>query len=133
MSGLINLISEFSSSLFILPILVLMNVIITIIIYFINNRKILKYLPSIIIGLVSILVGIYSIAIFTSPMGLNTAWIAIFLMTTAVVGIATGFIIDLFISIRSNLGLNNEIVKESISKQKQFKARRRRDKDNLND
>lgn len=133
MSGLINLISEFSSSLFILPILVLMNVIITIIIYFINNRKILKYLPSIIIGVVSILVGIYSIAIFTSPMGLNTAWIAIFLMTTTIVGIATGFIIDLFISIRSNLGLNNEIVKESISKQKQFKARRRRDKDNLND
>lgn len=133
MSGLINLISEFSSSLFILPILVLMNVIITIIIYFINDKKVLKYLPSIIIGVISILIGIYSIIIFTTPRGLNTSWIAIFLMTTAIVGIVTGFIIDLFVSLRRDLGINKGNVKVNTRKNKTFKAKRRREKENLND
>ena len=57
MSGLINLISEYSSRLAILPILALMNVIITIIIHYINSKKILKYLPSLIIGVAALIIG----------------------------------------------------------------------------
>ena len=102
MSGIINLISEYSSRLAILPILALMNVIITVIIHFINKRKILKFLPSIIIGIVALIIGIYSISIFNSPRGLNTAWISVFLASAALVGICVGFIIDLIISIRKN-------------------------------
>lgn len=132
MSGLINLISEYSSRLAILPILVLMNVIITIIIHFINKKKILKFLPSLIIGIAALVVGIYSITIFNTPMGLNTAWIAVFLGSAALVGICVGFIIDFLMSIRKNMGLagdnsTSDRIKYSAT-DKNFKAKRKRKK-----
>ena len=134
MSGIINLISEYSSRLAILPILALMNVIITVIIHFINKRKILKFLPSIIIGIVALIIGIYSISIFNSPMGLNTAWIAVFLASAALVGICVGFIIDLITSIRKNMGREVDIKEkanlEQASSKKTFKAKSRRTKGN---
>lgn len=136
MSGLINLISEYSSRLAILPILVLMNVIITVIIHFINSKKILKFLPSLIIGIVALIVGIYSIAIFNSPLGLNTAWIAVFLASTALVGICVGFIIDLILSIRKNMGYEQKVnnkVQPHINNKKTFKAKRKRTKENENE
>lgn len=133
MSGLINLISEYSSRLSILPILVLMNAIITIIIHFINRKKILKFLPSLIIGIAALVVGIYSITIFNTPMGLNTAWIAVFLGSAALVGVCVGFIIDLIISIKRNMGFNeeksaNNHVKKYLNEDKAFKAKRKRKK-----
>ena len=134
MSGIINLISEYSSRLAILPILALMNVIITVIIHFINKRKILKFLPSIIIGIVALIIGIYSISIFNSPMGLNTAWISVFLASAALVGICVGFIIDLITSIRKNMGREVDIREkanhEQAGSKKTFKAKRRRTKGN---
>ena len=69
----------------------------------------------------SILIWIYSIIIFTTPRGLNTSWIAIFLLTTAIVGIVTGFIIDLFLSLRRDLGINKGNVKINTRKNKTFK------------
>ena len=136
MSGLINLISEYSSRLAILPILVLMNVIITVIIHFINSKKILKFLPSLIIGIVALIVGIYSITIFNSPLGLNTAWIAVFLASTALVGICVGFIIDLILSIRKNMGYEQKVNNKAqphINNNKTFKAKRKRTKENENE
>ena len=134
MSGILNLISEYYSRLAILLILALMNVIITVIIHFINKRKILKFLPSIIIGIVALIIGIYSISIFNSPMGLNTAWIAVFLASAALVGICVGFIIDLITSIRKNMGREVDIKEktnhEQASSKKTFKAKRRRTKGN---
>lgn len=132
MSGLINLISEYSSRLAILPILAFMNVVITVIVHFVNNRKIIKFIPSFIIGIVAVLIGIYSITIFHTPMGLNTAWIAVFLGATALVGICVCFIIDLIFSIKKNMGL--EISKKEfkfankLNSEKTFKAKRKRKK-----
>ena len=125
MTGLINLISEYSSRLAILPILVVMNIIITVIIHFINNKKILKYLPSIIIGLASLVIGLYSVSIFSSPRGLNTAWIAVFLASSALVGIFTGLIIDLLIS----LGKNLDYERKTTNKKTNFRAKRKRNKE----
>ncbi|WP_296113613.1 hypothetical protein [uncultured Anaerococcus sp.] len=132
MSGLINLIGEYSSRLMILPILALMNVIITVIIHFINNKKIIKFVPSLIIGIVALIIGLYSISIFNTPMGLNIAWIALFLATTSLVGICVCFIIDLYNSIKKNMGteeINNVREKElETIEQTNFKARRKRNK-----
>ncbi len=125
MTGLINLISEYSSRLAILPILAVMNIIITVIIHFINNKKIIKYIPSIIIGLGAIVIGIYSISFFTSPRGLNTAWIAVFLATSALVGIFTGIIIDLIVSLGKNLNYE----RKTTNKKTYFKAKRKRNKE----
>lgn len=137
MSGLINLLSEYSSRLAILPILALMNVILTVIIHFINSKKILKFLPSLIIGAVALAIGVYSITIFNRPMGLNMAWIAVFLGSTSLVGICSCFIIDLLVSIRTYMGFEP---KSSVNKpinhrsfQKTFKAKRKRAKDEKND
>lgn len=133
MSGLINLISEYSSRLAILPILAIMSAIITVIIHYINNsRKILKFLPSLIIGIFALLIGIYAITKFNTPMGLNMAWIAVFLASSALVGICVGFIIDLIVSIKRTTG--NEIKQEKNklgtykNGQKTFKAQRKRKK-----
>lgn len=137
MSGLINLISEYSARLAILPILAFMNVIITVIIHFINSKKILKFLPSFILGVVALVIGIYSITIFHTPMGLNTAWIAVFLATAALVGICVCFIIDLIYSIRKNMGIEeNKAESDHYKKfrsQKNFKAKRKRKKGNNNE
>lgn len=136
MSGLINLISEYSSRLAILPILALMNVIITIIIHYINSKKILKYLPSLIIGVAALIIGFYSISIFNTPMGLNTSWIAIFLGATSLVGICVGFIIDLMTSIKLNMkfnGNNKDDILENSSNGKNYFRARRKNKRKKND
>ena len=137
MSGLINLISEYSSRLAILPILAFMNVIITVIIHFINNRKIIKFIPSFIIGIVAILIGIYSITIFHTSMGLNTAWIAVFLGATALVGICVCFIIDLVYSIKKNMGIEDSQKEfkfaNKLNSEKTFKAKRKRKKGKSDD
>lgn len=131
MTGLINLISEYSSRLAILPILSVMNIIITIIIYKIDPRRIVKYIPSLVIGAISLLVGIYSISIFTSTRGLNTAWIAVFLATTALVGICTSLVIDLYASLRKDLTSGRDI--KQTKGEFEFKARRRRNKGRKNE
>lgn len=132
MTGLINLISEYSSRLAILPILALMNVIITVIIHFINNKKILKFFPSFIIGIVAVVIGVYSLTIFHTPMGLNTTWIAVFLGTAALVGICVCFIIDLIYSIKKNMGIEvkerQSYREKKLGSQKNFKAKRKRNK-----
>lgn len=136
MSGLINLISEYSSRLAILPVLAMMNAIITIIIYFINSKKILKFIPSFIIGIVALIVGIYSITIFNSPMGLNTAWIAVFLGSSSLVGICVGFTIDLITSVKNDMGIDSKSknnVNKYFGSQKKFRAKRKRAKENIND
>lgn len=100
MTGLINLIAQYSSKLNILPIVVVMNIIITILIHFLTKRKFPKFLPSIILGIGSLGLLIYSLKIFTSPRGLDLSWIAVFFGTSALVGLFTCFIIDLIYSIR---------------------------------
>lgn len=100
MTGLINLIAQNSSKLSILPVVVVMNIIITILIHFLAKRKIVKFFPSFALGIGAILLLIYSLNIFTTPRGLNLAWIAVFLGTSALVGLFTCFIIDLIKSIK---------------------------------
>lgn len=103
MSGLINLISQELSKLFILPILSVIMIITSVgLYYFYQEKKIIKYIPSMIIGIIGLVIGLYSLKIFTTPKGLNTAWVAIFLGFSALIGILTCFIVDLVISIRKN-------------------------------
>lgn len=103
MTGLINLISENMSKLTIIPILAFLIIIATLVIfYYFRERKIVKYIPSLIIGVIALVIGIYSITIFTDKKGLNIAWIAVFLGTTALCGVLTGFVIDLVNSIRKS-------------------------------
>lgn len=103
MSGLINLISQDLSKLFILPILCIILVGASIaLFYFYKEKKIIKYIPSLVIGVIALIIGIYSIGIFTSDKGLNTAWVAVFLGTSALCGLLTCFIIDLVLSIKRN-------------------------------
>lgn len=100
MTGLINLIAQNSSKLSILPVVVVMNIIITILIHFLAKRKIVKFFPSFALGIGAILLLIYSLNIFTTPRGINLTWIAVFLGTSALVGLFTCFIIDLIKSIK---------------------------------
>lgn len=116
MSGIINLITQHSSKLNILPIIVVMNVIITILIHFLTKRKIVKYLPSLLMGLSALVILIYALRIFTSPRGLNLSWIAVFLGTAALVGILVCFIIDLVTSLRNQD--NIEYIAKSQAKTK---------------
>ena len=133
MTGIINLITEYSSRLAILPILALIIAGITIFIHALNKKKIIKYIPPIIIGIISIAIGIYSISIFTSPYGLNIAWIAIFLMTTSLVGFCVCFILDLISSLRKVD--NKEYRKSKTSKlsSKAYVAKKRRLKGKSNE
>lgn len=129
MTGLINIINQYSSELNILPIIVVMNIIISLLIHFLSKKKFTKFIPSIVIGIVSIILLIYSISIFTSPRGLYLAWIAIFLGSAALVGVFTCFIIDLIISIKiNNEELNNNQPLRKASKKvtltKQVKTRK---------
>lgn len=55
MTGLLNLIAQYSSKLNILPVIVAMNIIITILIHFLSKRKIVKFFPSFALGIISIL------------------------------------------------------------------------------
>lgn len=103
MTGLINLISQHLEQLFILPILCIILIITSIGLFFFNKeRKIIKYIPSLVIGGIGLIIGIYSLGIFTTDRGLNTAWIAVFLGSSALCGLFTCFIIDLIMSIKRN-------------------------------
>ena len=102
MTGLLNLIADHSSKLNILPILVVMNVIIAILIHLLTKKKITKYLPSLALGIVAIFILITSFKDFTTNRGLNLAWMAVFMGSTALVGVFTCFILDLAHSIRNN-------------------------------
>lgn len=116
MSGIINLIAQHSSKLNILPIIVVMNIIITILIHFLTERKIIKYIPSLLMGVISLIVLISALKIFTSPKGLNLSWIAVFLGTASLVGILFCFIVDLVQSLRNQT--NVELNMSSDSKKK---------------
>lgn len=111
MTGLINLITQYSSKLNILPIVVVMNIIITVLIHFLTKKKFPKFLLSLLLGIGALALLIYSLKIFTSPRGLDITWIAVFLGTSALVGLFTCFIIDLVISIRktSTIMEKNEV------------------------
>lgn len=103
MSGMINLISQYLPKLFILPILCLILIVASIGLYFLyKDKKIIKYIPCLIIGVIALIIGIYSLGIFTSDKGLNTAWVAVFLGSSALCGLLTCFIIDLIVSIKKN-------------------------------
>lgn len=103
MTGLINLISEHASKLNILLIVSLMNIIIAVLLHFLTNRKIIKYIPSFLLGIGAILILLRAFNIFTTPRGLDLAWIAVFLGTAALVGLFVSIIIDLISSIRASL------------------------------
>ena len=124
MTGLINIINQYSSELNILPIIVVMNIIISLLIHFLSKKKFTKFIPSIVIGIVSIILLISSISIFTSPRGLYLAWIAIFLGSAALVGVFTCFIIDLIISIKINNEElnNNQPLRKASKKSNSYKA-----------
>lgn len=103
MSGLINLILQELPKLIVLPILSIIVIGVSIVLnYFYKEKKIVKYVPSLVIGIIALLIGLFSLGTFTSEMGLNTAWIAVFLGTSAICGVLTCFIIDLTNSIRKN-------------------------------
>lgn len=103
MSGLINLISQELSKLYVLPILCVILIGASLgLYYFYRDRKIIKYIPSLVIGVIGLIIGIYSLGIFTSDKGLNTAWVAVFLGSSALCGLLTCFIIDLILSIKKN-------------------------------
>lgn len=102
MTGLINLISQYSGKLNILPIIVAITVIISILLHFLSKRKFTKYIPSLIILVGAIILMLSSLRIFTSKRGLDLTWIATFLGTAGLVGLFTCFIIDLIASIMKN-------------------------------
>lgn len=101
MSSLINLISQYGKDTFILPILCLVSIVVTILIYlFLSDRKFTKYILGIILLVLAIIDGIYSYTIFTTPKGLVSAWIGVILASCGFVGVCTGFIIDIIDSIK---------------------------------
>lgn len=99
MTGLVNLITQHSEKLNILPIIVVMNIIITILIHFLTKRKFIKYIPSLAIGIGALVLLLNALKIFTTERGLDLSWIAVFLGTAALVGLFTCFILDLATSI----------------------------------
>lgn len=120
MTGIINLISEYSSKLNILPIIVVMNIIITILIHFLTKKKITKYLPSFAMLIAAIVIFVYALSIFTTSEGLNLSWIAVFLASAGLVGIFASLIIDLIKSINKN---SNVMVKNEKTLKKQSKRK----------
>lgn len=125
MSGIINLISQHSSKLNILPIIVVMNIIITILIHFLNKKKIIKYIPSLCLGVAALIILFSGLRQFTSARGLDLSWIAVFLGTAALVGLFTCFIIDLIVSIRkqtSEMEISNQKDKKSAKEDKPIRT-----------
>lgn len=102
MSGLIALLSDYSSRLMILPIITAIVIAITVLLHFLTQGKFIKYIPSLVIGFIALGIGIYAIFNFTGSSGLSFAWIGVFLGTSALVGLVTGFLIDLFVSIKND-------------------------------
>ncbi len=129
MTGLINLITQYSSKLNILPVVVAMTIIITILIHFLSKRKIVKFFPSFALGIGAILLLIYSLNIFTTPRGLDLTWIAVFLGTSAIIGLFTCFIIDLIHSIR-NENLNSQTDEKYVAQKTNKKGFKRSNKAN---
>lgn len=128
MAGLINLVSQYSSRLAIVPIVSFIMAAISIVIYFINKKRIVKFIPSLAVGILALIIGIISITIFTSNTGLNMAWIAIFLGSASIVGIIVCFLIELVVDIRSKVELlesndNNNSSKERVVKKRNFRKK----------
>ena len=127
MTGLFNLITQHYSKLNILPIIVAINVIIAILLHFLSKRKIVKFLPSIFMGIGAIVILVYALRIFTSQRGIDLTWIAIFLGTAALVGIFVCFIIDLIVSIKSsNEKVDNKVRKDPSNKAQPIKTEKKR-------
>lgn len=103
MAGLISLVSQYSSRLAILPIFAFIMGAISVVLYFMNEKRIVKFIPSIGVGIVAILIGIISLITFTSKNGLNLAWIAIFLASASLTGIIVAFMVELIVKIKDNL------------------------------
>lgn len=100
MTGLINLVVDNFSSIILLPILTLIVIAITIFVSKTAEDKNKKFYPSIALGILSIVLAIFSYINFTNDIGLNVAFISISLATAAIVGILTGVIINLLDSVR---------------------------------
>ncbi|WP_276862216.1 hypothetical protein [Anaerococcus tetradius] len=126
MTGLINLVSQYSSSLAILPIVSFIMGAISVIIYLINKKRIVKFIPSIITGIISIILAIISISTFTSKSGLNIAWIAIFLGTASLVGIITCYMIELVEDIRAKTEFLNNSVARANARNSERSAKKRK-------
>ncbi len=103
MAGLINLVSQYSSRLAILPIFAFIMGAISVVLYFMNEKRIVKFIPSIGVGIVGLIIGIISLITFTSKNGLNLAWIAIFLVSASLTGIIVAFIVELIVKIKDNI------------------------------
>lgn len=103
MAGLINLVSQYSSRLAILPIFAFIMGAISVVLYFMNEKRIVKFIPSIGVGIVGLIIGIISLITFTSKNGLNLAWIAIFLVSASLTGIIVAFMVELIVKIRDNI------------------------------
>ena len=128
MTGLINLVSQYSSRLAIVPIVSFIMAAISIVIYFINKKRIVKFIPSLVVGALVVIIGIISITIFASNSGLNMAWIAIFLGSASIVGIIVCFLIELVVDIRSkveDIESNDEksSSKERVAKKRNFRKK----------
>lgn len=128
MTGLINLVSQYSSRLAIVPVVSFIMAAISIVIYFINKKRIVKFIPSLALAALALIIGIISITIFTSDTGLNMAWIAIFLGSASIVGIIVCFLIELVVDIRSKVEVleSNDDVnssKERVAKKRNFKKK----------
>lgn len=103
MAGLINLVSQYSSRLAILPIFAFIMGAISVLLYFMNEKRIVKFIPSIGVGIVGLIIGIISLITFTSKNGLNLAWIAIFLVSASLTGIIVAFMVELIVKIKDNI------------------------------
>lgn len=103
MAGLINLVSQYSSRLAILPIFAFIMGAISVVLYFMNEKRIAKFVPSIGVGIVGLIIGIISLITFTSKNGLNLAWIAIFLVSASLTGIIVAFMVELIVKIKDNI------------------------------
>ena len=128
MTGLINIINQYSSKLNILPIIVVMTIIISVLIHFLTNKKLPKFIPSLIMGIGSVILLIYSLARFTKPRGLDLTWIAVFLGTSALVGIFVCLIIDLIVSIKEStneINNNKQPIRKASKKKGKNKARKK--------
>lgn len=123
MSGLIYLVSQYSSRLAIVPIVSFIMAAISVVIYFINKRRIVKFIPSLAVGALALIIGIISITIFTSDTGLNMAWIAIFLGSASIVGIIVCFLIELVVDTRNKVEVLESNVEKSSSNERVAKKR----------
>lgn len=103
MAGLINLVSQYSSRLAILPIFAFIMGAISVVLYFMNEKRIVKFIPSIGVGIVGLIIGIISLITFTSKNGLNLAWISIFLVSASLTGIIVAFMVELIVKIKDNI------------------------------